>query len=333
MTLQNAGVGDLEKQENPASSDDSIDAAGDRHDTEVVNGSVQEKENGLTKVTSFPQLRAVASNTLSRTFSRITNRDIVDPGPAPGKEGRQRRRPRLLTSLTDGGVKAWTQVAMAWLICVTTWGYINSFGVFQTYYTEELGETRSTISWVGSLHLWVVLAMSAFSGRALDAGLFVPALILGSAIQVLGIFMTSLCRNFWQLLLAQGLTTGLGSGIIFCPAMGLVTTYFAKKRGMAVAILTTGNSFGGGVYPVVVRQLLPQIGFPWTVRVLGFINMACLLMTIIFMRPRLPPRKSGPLIEWQAFREVPYMSLIFGLSFVFGALFWSYYYVSTADTL
>jgi MFS transporter, MCT family, solute carrier family 16 (monocarboxylic acid transporters), member 3 len=46
------------------------------------------------------------------------------------------------------------------------------------------------------------------------------------------------------------------------------------------------------------------------------------------MRPRLPPRKSGPLIEWQAFREIPYVSLIFGLSFVFGALFWSYYYVS-----
>jgi MFS family permease len=331
MTLQDAGIRDLEKQEKPASSGDSIDAAGDYHATEVANGSVQttEKDDGLTKVTSLPQLKVVASNTLSRTFSRITNRDIVDPGPAPGKEKR-RQRQRVLTSLIDGGVKAWTQVAMAWLICVTTWGYINSFGVFQTYYTEELGETRSTISWVGSLHLWIVLAMSAFSGRALDAGLFVPALILGSIIQVVGIFMTSLCHNFWQLLLAQGLTTGLGSGIIFCPAMGLVTTYFAKKRGIAVAIITTGNSFGGGVYPVVVRQLLPQIGFPWTVRVLGFINTACLLLTIVFMRPRLPPRKSGPLIEWQAFREVPYVSLIFGLSFVFGALFWSYYYVSNA---
>lgn len=228
----------------------------------------------------------------------------------------------------DGGFKAWTQVAMAWLVCVTTWGYVNSFGVFQTYYTESLGEPQSTVSWVGSVQLWVILVMSAFSGRALDAGLFIPTLVIGSIIQIVGIFTTSLCRNFWQLLLAQGVTTGLGSGMIFCPAMGLVTTYFTKKRALAVAIVTTGNSFGGGVYPVVVRQLLPQIGFAWTVRVLGFLNMACLLTTIAFMRPRLPPRKSGPLIEWSAFREVPYVSLLVGLSFVFGALFFSYYFVS-----
>ena len=218
---------------------------------------------------------------------------------------------------------------MAWIICVTTWGYVNSFGVFQTYYAESLGESRSTVSWVGSIQLWVIFVMSAFSGRALDAGLFIPTLVVGSTIQLIGIFMTSFCHNFWQLLLAQGLCTGLGSGIIFCPAMGLVTTYFTRKRALAVAIVTTGNSFGGGIYPVAVRQLLPQIGFPWTIRVLGFINMACLLTTMAFMRPRLPPRKSGPVIEWQAFREVPYVLLLFGLSFVFGALFFSYYFVSS----
>ena len=310
MTLPNAGKVDLEKYQTGPPSDNSDNVVERTPGIRSIKG--EEKVNDLTKTTSLPELKAVASNTLSRTISRITNRDVIDPGPAP-----------------DGGVKAWTQVACAWLVCVTTWGYVNSFGVFQTYYTEELGETRSTVSWVGSIQLWVIFVMSAISGRALDAGLFIPTFVVGSIIQVIGIFMTSLCRNFWQLLLAQGLCTGLGSGIIFCPAMGLVTTYFTRKRALAVAIVTTGNSFGGGIYPVVVRQLLPQIGFPWTVRVLGFLNMACLLATIAFMRPRLPPRKSGPLIEWSAFREVPYVSLLFGLSFVFGALFFSYYFVSS----
>ena len=37
-----------------------------------------------------------------------------DPGPPP-----------------DGGLKAWTQVAMAHLIIFNTWGFVNSFGVFQ----------------------------------------------------------------------------------------------------------------------------------------------------------------------------------------------------------
>jgi hypothetical protein len=150
-------------------------------------------------------LKATASNVFSRTYSRITNRDIVDPGPAP-----------------DGGIKGWTQVAMAWLVCLTTWGYINSFGVFNTYYSDTLGESQSTISWVGSIQLWIIFVVSVFSGRALDAGLFLPTFFVGSFIQVLGIFTNSLCTEFWQLLLAQGLCTGLGSGIIFCPAMGIV---------------------------------------------------------------------------------------------------------------
>ncbi|KAK4944332.1 hypothetical protein LTR10_016218 [Elasticomyces elasticus] len=266
----------------------------------------------LTKENSQPGLRKIPSNTLSRVASRLSTRHIVDPGPPP-----------------DGGFKAWTQVAMGWLICVVTWGYINSFGVFQTYYTETLDESQSTISWVGSLQLWTVFFVSAFSGRALDAGLFLPALIVGGVIQLIGIFMTSLCTNFWQLLLAQGLCTGLGSGIFFCPTMGLVTTYFNKKRGLAVAIVTTGNSFGGAVYPVIVRQLLPKVGFGWTVRVLGFVNLALLATALAFMRPRLPPRKAGPVIEWRALYEIPYDCVLIGMSLVFGGLFFSYYYIAS----
>ena len=275
------------------------------------HGLDPEQGQGKEAHTASLELTRTVSIALSRVSTRLTARHIVDPGPPP-----------------DGGVKAWTQVACAWVVIVTTWGYLNSFGAFQTYYTEALGESQSTVSWVGSLQLWVIFSMSAFSGRALDAGLFVPTFFVGAIIQLLGIFMNSLCTNFWQLLLAQGLCTGLGSGILFCPSMGLVTTYFAKKRGIAIAIVTTGNSFGGAIYPIMVRELLPKIGFAWTVRVIGFINLACLSVGLAFMRPRLPPRKSGPLVEMGAFREVPYLSAVSGFTLVFGALFFTYYYVS-----
>lgn len=282
--------------------------APEREHEESNDPARSEKDAGNASL----ELTRTATNALSRISTRLTSRHIADPGPAP-----------------DGGFKAWTQVAMAWLVVVTTWGYLNSFAVFQTYYTTVLGETQSTISWVGSVQNWVIFVMSAFSGRALDAGLFVPTLLVGSTIQLIGIFMNSLCKNFWQLVLAQGVCVGLGSGIIFCPTLGLVTTYFAKKRGIAVAIVTTGNSFGGAIYPIMVRQLLGKIGFAWTVRSIGFINLACLAMALTFMRPRLPPRKSGPLVEWQAFREVPYVCAVAGFTLVFGALFFVYYYISS----
>lgn len=39
----------------------------------------------------------------------------------------------------DGGLQAWTQVVMAHLVLLCTWGFINSFGFFQAYYEEHLG--------------------------------------------------------------------------------------------------------------------------------------------------------------------------------------------------
>lgn len=69
----------------------------------------------------------VLAKVLSRTISRIS----TDPGPPP-----------------DGGLAAWTQALMGHLIVLNTWGYINSFGVFQSYYVATLGHPPSDISWV-----------------------------------------------------------------------------------------------------------------------------------------------------------------------------------------
>lgn len=55
------------------------------------------------------QLKRTTSNVLERVASRVTTRDLEDPGPPP-----------------DGGLKAWTQVAMGWIVIFATWGYVNS---------------------------------------------------------------------------------------------------------------------------------------------------------------------------------------------------------------
>lgn len=80
--------------------------------------------------------------------------------------------------------------------------------------------------------------------------------------------------------------TGVGGGLLFTPSMGIVGTYFSTRRAIAIGLATTGNSAGGMVYPIMVQQLFPKIGFAWTVRVLGFLNLALLLVVLAFMRPR-----------------------------------------------
>ena len=51
----------------------------------------------------------------------------------------------------DGGVKAWTVVVMCHLAGFNTWGFLNAFGVLQSYYGSHLGRPPSEISWIGSI--------------------------------------------------------------------------------------------------------------------------------------------------------------------------------------
>ena len=248
--------------------------------------------------------------TLARISTHLTTRSITNPGPPP-----------------DGGLRAWTQVICAWLAIVNTWGFVNSFGAFQTYYDSILPQSSSTISWIGSTQACLLFLVGLFSGRALDAGMFRPTVMVGIAVQLLGIFAMSGAKNYWQLLLTQGVCTGVGGGIFFVPMMGLVSTYFAKNRGIAIGLVTTGNSAGGIVYPTVVRQLLDKIGFAWTVRVLGFINVICLAVALAFMKPRLPPRKSGPLWDRDVFKDVPYCLHVLGMCFIMPPVYFVFYYV------
>jgi MFS family permease len=257
-----------------------------------------------------------ASNTLARITSHITTRSIREPGPPP-----------------DGGLVAWTQIVCAWLAIMNTWGFVNSFGAFQPYYESILPESASTISWIGSIQACLMFALGMFSGRALDRGWFRPTVAIGIVIQILGIFALSFAKTYWQFLLSQGFCTGVGGGIFFVPIMGLCSTYFSTHRGLALGIITTGNSIGGIVYPVVVRQLLGKVGFGWTVRVLGFLNVACLLVVIAFMRPRLPPRKTGPLFDWEAFRDAPYCLHVLGVCFLMPPQYCVFYYVRQPPVL
>ena len=215
--------------------------------------------------------------TLSNSLSRTST---IDPGPPP-----------------DGGFKAWTQALMGHLVVFNTWGYINSFGVFQTYYVDALNETPSAISWVGSVQIFLLFAIGSFSGRATDAGYFRATFITGSILQLVGIFMTSLSTQYWQLFLSQGICTGVGNGLLFTPALACISTYFSKKRALALAIAACGNATGGMVFPAIVETLLPKIGFSWTMRVLGFLMLGVTSVTLALMNTRLPPRKAGPLLE------------------------------------
>ncbi|KAM0217933.1 hypothetical protein ACHAQD_007129 [Fusarium lateritium] len=212
----------------------------------------------------------------------------------------------------DGGLWAWLCVVGSHLAILNTWGVINSFGAFQSHYVQTLNRSPADIAWIGSLEIFFLFFIGAFTGRLTDAGYFRPVAITGSALIVVGTMLASICTQYWQFILTQGVCVGLGNGCLFCPTIALVSTYFEKRRSLAIGIAASGSCTGGIVFPALVRQLLPRIGFGWTMRTIGFMQAGTMVVALVMLRSRLPPRRTGPMIDWVAFKELEYVTYAVG---------------------
>lgn len=82
-----------------------------------------------------------------------------------------------------------------------------------------------------------------------------------------------------------GVCTGIGMGCMFFPGITSINTYFNEKRGIASGIAATGSGVGAIVYPIVLRELIARISFPWAVRTVGFIVLATSLVPLAVMKP------------------------------------------------
>lgn len=173
----------------------------------------------------------------------------------------------------DGGLRAWATVVLCHFALFTTFGWTQAYGVLQTHYMSALNLPSSSTSWIGSLSACLMLVMSTVSGRLTDAGYFHQTLFIGTCLQILGFFATSVADTYWQLMLSHGVCIGLGGGLVFCPAMSIVGTYFAKKRSLALAICAIGNSVGGLVFAAILQNMIPSVGFGWAMRTCGFLGM------------------------------------------------------------
>ncbi|KAJ5511496.1 hypothetical protein N7453_003599 [Penicillium expansum] len=232
----------------------------------------------------------------------------------------------------DGGFHAWAQVVAGHLVVALTWGYASSFGVFQNHYESTLPQTPSDISWIGGFQVFCLLFISTLSGRATDAGLARPVVALGRLLLVIGTFMTSLAVEYWQIFLAQGLCIGIGQGLMWLPTVTLISTYFVRSRVFALTAAATGTSTGGMIFPRMIQYLTPHIGFPWAVRCMGFVILFMVIITLALLRPRLPPRKAGPLGEWSAFKEPAYMLFTLGVFLLYWTLYFAFFYVQVYAT-
>lgn len=263
---------------------------------------------------------------------------VAEPAPASPRIGSS-----LKSSLdqheysdpVDGGVRAWLTVLGGFIALFCSFGQLNAFGTFQAWYaTHQLSHLHpSTISWIGSLQLWVFFFSGTFVGHAFDKHGPRPVLIVGSIILVFSIMMTSLSTQYYQYMLGQGILLGLGVGMMFYVSLASIATHFTKYRATAIGVASAGSGVGGTVFPIILPRLFHSLGFAWTVRVIGFITLACCALSLLLITRRAPNprpfRTSNSWIDYPALRDIRFVLLAVGSALVCFGLFIPYFYISS----
>ena len=112
-------------------------------------------------------------------------------------------------------------------------------------------------------------------GRLTDRlGVRIPVMI-GALCIGLGYFAASAATGMWQFILAQAVLIGMfGSSSTFGPLVADVTLWFYRRRGIAVAIVASGNYLAGTVWPPLLQYAIDAVG--WRTAHLG-IGIFCLV--------------------------------------------------------
>ncbi|XWW95634.1 hypothetical protein V2A60_003600 [Cordyceps javanica] len=235
----------------------------------------------------------------------------------------------------DGGFMAWMQVAGAWAITFNVLGLLNAYSQFQSIYETSLlkDKSASTIAWIGSAQFLVCYLVCILTGPLLDAGHLHQLLGVGTGVAVFGLMMVSLCRAYYEFFLAQTIVTGIGFGLVFLPASSVVSQWFSARTPLAIGIAVSGSSIGAVVYPILLQRLSVRIGFPWTVRIIGFMVLGTMVFAAAVMRVRVAknPQKRR-VIDLGHFKDMPYLIACLSFFVNFLGLYVFYYYISLYAT-
>ncbi|CDK24950.1 unnamed protein product [Kuraishia capsulata CBS 1993] len=217
-------------------------------------------------------------------------------GPAPEIPEERRESDNLDEEdeeFPDGGLKAWLVVGGSFFGLVADFGLINSMGAIQAYVSaHQLSNvSSSTSAWIFSIFTFFSYVGGIFSGILFDEiGAKVP-LIAGSTLFFVGLFCTANCTSVYQFVLAFGVVAGLGAALCMAPLVGVISHWFKRKRATAVGMATLGGSIGGIIFPILLNSLYTSLGFVWAIRILSFVILACLSLSILLVKERLSERR------------------------------------------
>ncbi|XP_053160622.1 monocarboxylate transporter 14 isoform X2 [Hemicordylus capensis] len=160
----------------------------------------------------------------------------------------------------DGGW-AWMVVLSSFLVHVLVMGSQMALGILNMEWLEEFNQSRGLTAWVSSLSMGITLIVGPFIGLFINTCGCRKTAITGGILNALGWILSSYASNVHYLFVTFGVTAGIGSGMVYLPAVVMVSEYFQKRRALAQGLSTTGTGFGAFVMTVLLKHLCMEFGW------------------------------------------------------------------------
>jgi MFS family permease len=156
--------------------------------------------------------------------------------------------------------------------------------------TASLGTERSVVALAGAL-VWVGTGMGGIvMGWVADRTSVRATVVFGALMAALGLAVST-TGQVWAFVLGHAILIGLlGNSAHFPPLVVYISRWFDRRRGTAVALISSGQYVAGMVWPTVFERAMARFG--WQATMLGYavVVAAAILPLALFLQP--PPQPS-----------------------------------------
>jgi MFS family permease len=150
---------------------------------------------------------------------------------------------------------------------------------------EALGTERSVLALAGSL-AWVGTGAGGILMGWLADRIGVRATVAIGACMIAGGLALSSHGSLWTLYLGYGLMLGLlGNGGVYPPLLIYVSRWFDRRRGTALALISSGQYIAGVIWPTIFERGISTLGWQSVMLGYAFVVLALILPATLLLKP------------------------------------------------
>lgn len=182
----------------------------------------------------------------------------------------------------------WVVVAAAFIITFVTCGINFSYGVLMLPMINEMGWSRGMLSSVMLVAGAVYSVTLLVTGQLSDRFGYRWVLGVSTGCLALGLMLSSLIQELWQLYLYNGLLVGLSLAATYAIPVALVALWFTKRQGLAVGVATLGISLGTACVPLGLTSLIQSLDWRMALLITGAaVAVICIPAVLLIRQPPL----------------------------------------------